>query len=234
MTRRARPQRTPPREWDPLPEDEHEAQVASLVRELRPVGRVVLDLGCGNGRVSGPLARAGHSVLALDSDPKAVRACRALHPQVTVRRADYLDPRADFSLQGRAPDAIVCLGYTFTLLHDPADALRLLRRLADAASAGARLYLDDFAPLWSELTEGRWTSGVSEEGDMQLVWKKGDSVFALRHDEDVDRRAPQVRKSDRLHRLWTVGELRLLASISGWTGPRTVRGAPLIRFTRAR
>ena len=40
----------------------------------------VLDVGCGNGHVSIPLASLGHEVVGVDSDPRSVEMARDANP----------------------------------------------------------------------------------------------------------------------------------------------------------
>ena len=58
----------------------------------------ILDLGCGGGRVALHLARRGHRVLGLDSDPELVERARALDLESEVGDAREFDLGVSFGL----------------------------------------------------------------------------------------------------------------------------------------
>ncbi len=226
-------------DWFPLDQEEHDRQLAALLallglardRESAEPLRV-LDLGAGSGRVARPLAEAGHDVLAVDRDPGALEACAG--EGVRRREVDFLDPEADLSHPGGALDAALCLGHTFMLLVDPRAALGLLRRLRAQMKPGALLVIDAFPrPLWADVADGAWATGVSEDGRWQLIWAPtGDNVLALRHGETVDPDDYSIRPSDTLLRLWSMGELALLAAGSGFGDPGEDPSGALVTLER--
>ena len=71
----------------------------------------------------------------------------------------------------------------------------------------------------NELTEGNWLSGVSPDGDAQLVWDPGDALFAIRRGADVDTESWTPRAGEPVFRLWSDGALRLLARAAGLSAP---------------
>ena len=218
-----------PDDWLPLDLDEHERQIKAVLELLAPAPKRVLDLGAGDGRVAGHLRDAGHEVVCIDSDPDAVEACAA--QGLDARPGDLRDAGLDLTVRGAPPDAALILGHTFLLLDDPLDALALLRRLAGALSPGGVVALDDFCePLWREVHEGAWHEGVSEDGSMQLIWAPGEPVFTLRHGDAVDPNDWSIRPDERRMRLYSLGDLRLLAASAGLEGPENDAGGALMLF----
>jgi SAM-dependent methyltransferase len=68
--------------WDPRGYERHAAFVAELgmplVEILKPMpGERILDLGCGDGRLSKAVAESGCQVIGVDSSPEFVEAARA-------------------------------------------------------------------------------------------------------------------------------------------------------------
>lgn len=232
----------PTDDWFPLEPEEHERQLAGLLRRLGQPAKRVMDIGAGSGRIALPLADAGHLVLAVDRDPCAVEACGGRGPRLTARLGDALAPAADLTLPfesgpGRACgyDAALCLGNTFALFHEPHAAVGLMRRLRGVVrpqSEGGFFAIDDMCgALWREVAEGNWQNGVSEDGRMQLVWGEADNVLAIRHGGSVDPECWRVREPDRPVRLWSMGDLALLCEASGWNPPLRAPADHLIVFT---
>jgi len=219
-----------PEAWSPLSKEDDRAQRAGVLGLLAPGSRV-LDLGAGAGRLARPLARAGHRVLAIDSDPRAIKELATIGGGVEALAQDFLD--ASWAPPERPFDAVLCLGHTFMQAHDPHVALRLLGSLGRCLTPGGPFVIDDIpGTLWREVAEGNWQEGVSEDGSMQLVWHESDNVIALREGDDVDETCWRVRETDVPMRLWSMGELELLAMAGAWGRPRRRPEDRLIVFTR--
>ena len=79
-------------------------------RSLEPfAGLAVLDIGCGGGLVSEPLARLGASVTGIDASPDGVRAAAA-HAAESGVAVDYREAAAETLLaEGRTYDLVVTL-----------------------------------------------------------------------------------------------------------------------------
>jgi len=90
------------------------AQIASLLRQLNPECRTILDVACGTGEHARLLAVQGFIVDGLDLDPAFVRIAQQKHPLGRFFQADM----SDFHLPYRY-DAVLCLfssiGYLKTL-----------------------------------------------------------------------------------------------------------------------
>lgn len=92
---------------------------ARAIDALAARGSSILDAGCGNGRVAGYLALAGHDVVGIDLDPHLVQVANAKYPQARFAVADL----ADFALHDddgdiRSFDIIVSAGNVQTFLAD--------------------------------------------------------------------------------------------------------------------
>ena len=70
-------------------------------------GRRVLEVGCGDGRLTRRYAHRAGSVLAIDPDPSRIAALEARRPGSTVaaRAVGFLDD--DLNLPDRSFDAII-------------------------------------------------------------------------------------------------------------------------------
>ena len=76
--------------------------------EARRAAGPVLELACGTGRLTVPIARDGHEIVGLDASPTMLEAARSKAKQAGVRGATFV--RADmrsFALEGRFALVIV-------------------------------------------------------------------------------------------------------------------------------
>jgi SAM-dependent methyltransferase len=100
----------------------------------------ILELCAGSGRITHPLARAGHRVTAIDSSAAMLERLRRGTPPDGRVRAVHADMR-NFSLDERFGFAFV--GYSsFQLLLGHEDQLRCLRGIHDHLRPGGVLGLD--------------------------------------------------------------------------------------------
>ncbi|MER5351912.1 class I SAM-dependent methyltransferase [Kitasatospora sp. NPDC002551] len=106
-----------------------------------PAGSRVLDLCCGPGVFSVPLARRGHTVTGVDLSPamleRARRLADAAGAKVTFVRADAraYDAPGEF-------DVVLNMFTSFGYFEDPADNARVLRTMHDSLTPGGTLVLD--------------------------------------------------------------------------------------------
>ncbi|HEU4630625.1 MAG TPA: class I SAM-dependent methyltransferase [Gemmatimonadaceae bacterium] len=143
--------------------------VAWYVRHARAAGGPVLELACGTGRVTWPLARAGVDVVGLDLSPAMLAVAagkRAAEPPEVAARARFVQgDMADFAL-----------GETFALVLVPFRAFQVLptpeaQRCALACihrhlRPGGALHLDLFDPLLHLLVPGALHPGLGERASV--------------------------------------------------------------------
>ncbi len=114
--------------WQDLEWGSYDVDLA-LWQELAAGRADVLDLGCGAGRVALDLARAGHSVTAVDSD-------RALVTHLRDRASQEELPIEALTADVRTVD----LGRRFGLVIAPMQLLQLLRSSAERRQALHRVH----------------------------------------------------------------------------------------------
>jgi SAM-dependent methyltransferase len=105
---------------------------ADLVMTLAP--RVVLDAGCGTGRVAIELARRGVEVVGVDIDPAMLETARARAPQLDWRLGDL----ASVALEADRFDVVVMAGNVL-LFTTPGTEAAVVANLAGALRPGGAL-----------------------------------------------------------------------------------------------
>jgi ubiquinone/menaquinone biosynthesis C-methylase UbiE len=108
---------------------------------LPPPGRLTLDIGCGEGRLSRDLEARGHTVVALDASASMVAAAREADPEIETLLGDA----ADLPF----PDGHADLAIAFMSLQDIDDAAGAIREAARVLEPGGRLCLAVVHPLGS-------------------------------------------------------------------------------------
>lgn len=125
----------------------YDADLTLYLELARRTGGPILELGCGTGRVTAALARAGYEVVGLDNSPAMLARAEArldpdLKGRVRLVRADM----AGFDLGRQFALAIVPLG-TFGHLTTPEAQLRCLGAVRRHLRPGGLLGLDLPNPL---------------------------------------------------------------------------------------
>jgi len=110
-------------------------------------GRTAIDLGCGTGLQSIPLARLGWRVVSVDTSPKLLAELAGRRGGLPV---EIVDAELLGALQAWAQpvDAILCMGDTLTHLPSQAAASTLLRRAGELVEGGGALVLG-----WRDLSQ---------------------------------------------------------------------------------
>lgn len=206
-------------EWEPLEPELSAAQIAALTANA--TGKRFLDLGAGNGRTALPLANAGATVHAVDSNPAAIAEInKASATNLTTQTASFLDPAQRDAIQGTY-DAILILGNTLLEVAQVTHCVDLLNWAKSRLNSGGAIILDDFtASLWEEVEAGNWQGGTSEDGSLQLVWAEGDPTIALREGDAVDPDQLRPTPTDKPLHLYSRSELILLTMLTGLNPPR--------------
>lgn len=135
-------------------------------------GKLTLDVGCGEGRVTRDLKARGHRVIALDGSPTLVAAARAEDPPGEYVLADA----AALPIADGAADLVV----SFMALHDVDDLDAAVAECARTLSAGGRVCAAIVHPINSA---GRF-AGESRESPFII---SGSYLDELRYEWAADR-----------------------------------------------
>lgn len=209
---------------------DHTEDIAHYVDRARTAGGRVLELGCGSGRLTVPIARAGVSVLGVDRAPSMLAAARRklaaesedVRSRVDLLAWDYQTP----GLDGTEPFAAVL--WPFNALHHCADApavTAMLTRIAGWLAPGGRLCLDCYLPdreLYDRDPEGRYehrTFVDPRTGAGLESWEQGwwDEAARLHHVVYVYRWPDGTEHRTHLKlRMFELPELLDLFTRTGW------------------
>ena len=185
--------------------------VEFYVEEARASGGPVVELACGTGRISVPIAKAGIPLIGVDASAGMLEVAReygaaeGVVELLDLRLGDMRDP----PVTERVP--LVLIPFR-SLLHmtTEADRLRALGAARDLLTEGGRLVFDVFAPSSEDVedTHGRWIErepGIFERAD----WDEGSRTLTL-----------SVRRGDAastMHLAWLApAEWRLLLDRAGF------------------
>ena len=203
-------------ETEPYDELVTQAQ-AEAILELASSGNRVMDLGCGIGRVARHLS-SDLELLGIDRHAGVLEEFSKVTDGARTHQLDFMvEPSGmpDGPFHG-----VMLLGNTFMEMVDPIEALSFLREIANRLEPDGFFAIDDFpCTLWDEVAVGNWCTGIDEDESMQLIWQGGDPIFILRRGTEVDPDSWSPRPEDSRFRLWSMGELRLLASLAGLESP---------------
>jgi len=124
-----------------------EDDVAALLNLLGLMPQTVLDLGCGPGRHSLPLARSGCDVTAVDTSPFLLQRLREHVQQHNASEHDDLDIRSEqvdmrSYRSTQAFDLVVSLWSSFGYFDTPEDNLQVLQASHHNLRPGGHLVID--------------------------------------------------------------------------------------------
>jgi SAM-dependent methyltransferase len=206
--------------------DEEARRVADLAEV--PVGGDVLDVPCGWGRITLPLARAGCRVTGVDLSPRltaiARRDARRSGLPVRIRRGDMrrLPFRAEF-------DAALSLYSSFGFFDDPADDRAVLAGMARAVRPGGHVLLEGLArdalargwqPTWFAERDG---VRVLEDRTFDHALSRVTSRWEFQR-ADARGRYRTIERHTLTLRLYTPGELCAMANAVGLAVTRLLGG----------
>ncbi|MGQ9780070.1 MAG: class I SAM-dependent methyltransferase [Bacillota bacterium] len=109
----------------------------------------LLEVGAGSGRLTIPLARAGHELVAVDVSPSMLallRAKLAREAEEVRRRVAIIEADVCRLALGRSFGLVFLPFYTFNYLLTPAAQQTALRNLRGHLAADGRLLIDVFLP----------------------------------------------------------------------------------------
>lgn len=151
------------------------------VEEARAAGGPIVELACGTGRISVPVAKSGVPVIGVDASAEMLAVAREYAEVEGV--SDLLDLRHGDMREPPVTERVALVLIPFrSLLHmtTETDRLRALAAANELLLSGGRLVFDVFAPSSEDVedTNGRWIereTGIFERAD----WDEGSRTLTL-------------------------------------------------------
>ena len=197
--------------------------------DARCGGCAVLELGCGDGRDTAALTKAGHRVIAIDISRLAILAAKVRAPNATFYRQDILDP---FPVRESATGAIVAalsLHY-FSWIETVNLVQRIRQTLQPKGGPAMPSQFNPRCQFWCRghecisenyyLVDGQ-PKRFFDEQSVNGLFSEGWNVLNLEH-VTIDRYA--LRKP--------FGKLSLSATLSPSAASRCLERSPSRRFCR--
>jgi SAM-dependent methyltransferase len=171
----------------------------------------VLDVPCGDGRVTARLAGAGHEVLGVDISAEEVEHARREHPGVQFLVGDLR------ALPDGPFDAILSWGNSFGYLP-PAESARSLAEMRRVLRPGGRLVLDSGSVAEAVLPGGLTETASHEMNGLRASIRRRYDASESRMEseyafEDDSGAAQTVRAAHYVH---TTGELSRMLLAAGF------------------
>lgn len=149
-----------------------------FVRQHAKKSDKILDLACGWGRVSVPLARAGFDVTGIDLAENLIREARKKAKQVNVRVKFAVGNMTALPYTDASFDKIFCLWNSFNELLTVREQVRALNEVHRVLKEGGEAF---FITLYSDKKEIQ-SSGRSRLLESEL---KGARAFQYAHDKET-------------------------------------------------
>ena len=160
----------------------------ALAKEAAASGHSLLELGCGTGRVTIPIAQAGVQIVGLDSSSEMLAVAEAKAKGLQNIRWLHGD-MADFAIEPRFGVVIIPFR-SFLLLLTVAEQKSCLKRIHEHLLDGGRLALNFFNPdlamiaSWNTTKRGLWQREVLNSG--RELWATRRYLTAGQELEETD------------------------------------------------
>ncbi len=185
-------------------------------RLCRGAGRV-LELGCGAGRIAGPIAADGADVVGIEPHPGMRAACAGFE----VRDGDM----RSFAIEGRRFDRVIVPYTGLYCLPDDDAVLDCFRCVARHLAPGGRFAFDGYL-VHPELPAGgdepEWLTTVYDDDDDRIdIFESGEHFpesrrFAVTYDHELHGSGPSRRTSYTLdHHYLVAGEVPAMLDSAG-------------------
>ena len=207
------------------------AQARLVKRLLRArTGQEVLDVPCGQGRLTIPLARMGLRMTGVDLTASFIRKARRLTRKAALRaRYDVKDMR-EIDFDGEFDAALnffTSIGYA-----SDADDLEFCRRVYRALKPGGRFLVETMNKSWLLSHYRTWKRDVTMGGVRVVEWGHWDARTGRNHSTWVFQRGRRRERHHLVLRLFDGADIRKLLREAGFRDIRLYGHPPVGRLSR--
>jgi SAM-dependent methyltransferase len=185
-----------------------------ILRRLSVTSGLVVDLGCGDGRLLPALTDAGYQALGVDVSPAFIALAREAAPEAELRRASAHD------IELPVCAAVTAIGEVLSYLPPHGDdgppLAETLRRIYRALRPGGVLFFDviveggkavDATRSWRAGADWAVLSEVDEDPARRLLTRR---IIAFRKLGDVYRRSDEIHRQRIYRRAEVEADLRTI------------------------
>lgn len=164
-----------------------EKTVAALI-EMLPERAHVLDVGCGYGRISLPLARAGYVIEGLDLSPNLIEAARAAADAEGLAVGLTVGSMTKLPYASGSFDAAICLWSAFHELLEEGEQVQTVAEMWRVLRRGGFALIE--GPLYEEPSAADIESGARRGPEHRIAWHLVEGILNphFQHDERSYRR----------------------------------------------
>jgi len=132
---------------DILTPEKTEKEVRFILKVLSlPKGLRILDLGCGQGRIAIPIAKAGYEVVGVDTSRYLLGKAKQEARQQRVKVKFILKDMRKIYFENKF-DAVICMLTSFGYFNEK-DNRKVIENVADSLVKGGKFLLDVGNPDW--------------------------------------------------------------------------------------
>ena len=102
----------------------------------------ILDLACGYGRLTIPLAKAGYSIEGIDLAPNLISAAREYATESKLDIAFKTGNMLKLPYQNKSFDAVICMWSSFNELLQSTDQTKALKEMVRVTKQGGLILID--------------------------------------------------------------------------------------------
>jgi ubiquinone/menaquinone biosynthesis C-methylase UbiE len=148
--------------------DDWDAKIIHALVEMLPSSSHVLDVGCGYGRISIPLARAGYAVAGVDVSPVLIEAARHATDAEGLEVGLVVGSMTALPYPDESFDAAVCLWSAFHELREDEEQVRAIREMWRVLRPGGLVLIE--GPLYAEPTREEIEKGERRGRGYRVAW----------------------------------------------------------------
>lgn len=168
----------------------------------------IIEAMCGSGRLLIPLLKRGLVVDGVDSSSHMLKSCQKRCKEQGLPTNLYHQPLQSLSLPKKYDLIFIAIG-SFQLIHDPIEALKILKNLASSLEPGGRLVLETFIP-WNAIKDnidGNILSDQSKEIITESTAHSPDGFEIVNQSKVTVHFKKQLEISQTRYEKWAGGKL---------------------------